>query len=244
MMLNRKQLPPFGVLNDIQLDIDEIKVYCEQQGYLNTSLYSDVKASANSDIKQILEANHYAKNNFFKEDDAPSLEGEKYVQLYLTGMDPSKRSKVFKLEEDNPKIRFRRLRKGDPHYLPEADEHNYGVRNDRVAGPLEKLLDIFKAPLARVRFAAMAPGFSIKPHTDYDPTYITRFHFPIVTNEKCVLGAEQNGVVTERHMPADGKLYFLNTGVKHWAVNNGETWRIHLLIDVKNQDDLANLKIF
>lgn len=243
-MLNRKQLPAFGVLQSLRFDIEKIRSYCEQKGFLDTTKYNDVKASANSDIKQILEANHYAKNNFFKEEDAPSLEGEKYVQLYLTGMDPAKRSKVFKLEEDNPKIRFRRLRPTDPHYLPEADEHNYGVRNERVAGPLEELLDSFKAPLARVRFAAMAPGFEIKPHTDYDPTYITRFHLPIVTNEKCRLFAEQNGNTIEKHMPADGRVYFLNTGVKHWAVNHGETWRIHILIDVKNQDDLPDLEFF
>ena len=240
-MLNRKQLPPFGVLDVPPFDIEEIRSYCEQQGFLDVNVYNDVKASANSDIKQILEANHYAKNNFFKEDEAPPLEGEKYVQLYLTGMDPSKRSKVFKLEEDNVKIRFQRLKKDSPHYLPEADEHNYGVRNERVAGPLEKFLDSFKAPLARVRFAAMAPGFEIKPHTDYDPTYITRFHLPIVTNEKCMFYTEYNGVKTERHMPADGKVYFLNSGIKHWAVNHGDTWRVHMLIDVKNQDDLVNL---
>jgi len=243
-MLNRKQLPPFGVLNVPPVDIEKIRSYCEQQGFLDISMYNDVKVSANSDIKQILEANHYAKNNFFKEEDAPSLEGEMYVQLYLTGMDPSKRSKEFKLEKDNVKIRFQRLKKDSPHYLPEADEHNYGVRNERVAGPLEKFLDSFKAPLARVRFAAMAPGFEIKPHTDYDPTYITRFHLPIVTNEKCMFFTEYNGVSTEKHMPADGKVYFLNSGIKHWAVNYGDTWRVHLLIDVKNQDDLVNLVNF
>jgi hypothetical protein len=243
-MLNRKQLPPFGVLDSPRFDIEEIVSYCKEQGFLDVSNYTDVKASANSDIKQILEANHYAKNNFFKEEDAAPLEGEKYVQLYLTGMDPAKRSKEFKLEPDNAKIRFRRLRPDDPHYLPEADEHNYGVRNERVAGPLEKLLDSFKAPLARVRFAAMAPGFEIKPHTDYDPTYITRFHLPLLTNKECLLYAEQNGVTVEKHLPVDGKVYFLNTGVKHWAVNRGDTWRIHILIDVKNQDDLENMKIF
>jgi len=243
-MLNRKQLPAFGVLDIPPFDIENIRSYCEKQGLLDINRYNDIKASAKSDINHTLQANHHACNSFFKEHDAPPLEGEKYVQLYLTGIDPSKRSIVFDPEPDNVKIRFRRLKKDSSHYLPEADEHNFGVRNDMVAGPIEDFLNSFKAPLARVRFAAMAPGFDIKPHTDYDPTYITRFHLPIITNDGCKFFAENKGVVQEKRMPADGRVYFLNAGIKHWAVNEGSTWRVHLLIDVKNQDDLSTLKVF
>ena len=43
------------------------------------------------------------------------------------------------------------------------------------------------------------------------------------------------------HFPADGKIYFLNTGHIHWAENNSDEERIHLIVDTKDQTDIDNL---
>ena len=44
------------------------------------------------------------------------------------------------------------------------------------------------------------------------------------------------------HFPADGRAYFFNTGLKHWAENNSKFPRIHLIVDLQSTDDLVNLK--
>ena len=47
----------------------------------------------------------------------------------------------------------------------------------------------------------------------------------------------KNGI-NKIHMPADGSVYFLNTGLTHWAENNGTEGRTHLVISLNGQDDL------
>ena len=44
--------------------------------------------------------------------------------------------------------------------------------------------------------------------------------------------------IQKMHMPADGSVYFLNTGMTHWAENNGDNGRIHLVISLNGQEDL------
>ena len=42
----------------------------------------------------------------------------------------------------------------------------------------------------------------------------------------------------KRHFPADGTVWFINPGVKHWAKNDGEEERIHLIVSVDSQEIL------
>ena len=42
------------------------------------------------------------------------------------------------------------------------------------------------------------------------------------------------------HMPADGSVYFFNSGIKHWVDNNGTESRLHLIIDTHGQEDLID----
>lgn len=240
--LKRRELPDFGYIPHITANVQSIVDFCAEKGYTNPDVYNDVKASANSDIKDWLVANEYCKNTFFKEENAPSLEGELYKQLYLTGMDPSKRRGSVVQQMTDVRFRKRRLDPSRPEYVPEADEHNFGVLNDRAEGPILDFLKQFKAPLARVRFAMLAPGFKIKPHIDYDPSYIVRYHVPLITDERAIAIIERNGVPNVKHLPADGKVYFFNSGFRHWVENNSEKWRLHLIVDVQNQDDLVDLQ--
>lgn len=240
-LLNRKQLPDFGVLGGKRVDIPELIAFCHEKGYLDPEVYNDGRASSNSAMKDFLYANEYCKNTFFKEALAESLEGTKYRQLYLTTMDDAKRKGPVEVEHRSMKHRLRRLDPDRPEYLPEADERNLGVLTGKVEGPIKKVLDMFKAPFARVRFAYLAPGFQVKPHIDYDPSYVTRYHIPMITNDKCIVCVNRKDEVRTVNFAADGRIYFLNTGHKHWVENNSDQWRLHLIIDVQNQDDLDTL---
>jgi hypothetical protein len=39
-------------------------------------------------------------------------------------------------------------------------------------------------------------------------------------------------------MPADGSIYFFNSGMVHWVSNNGTEPRLHLIVDTNGQEDL------
>lgn len=246
---NRKQLPPFGYLKDRNIDIKKLLSYCRENNLLNQEDYEDINVTKDnhptgSSYTAFVIANEFCKESFFKEDEAKHMEGQKYRQLYLTEFDKSKRSNAVTLKNTTIFERTKRLNPSDPRYLPEADERNYGMKNELATGLVGELLDSFKSPLARVRFAYLAPGFQIKPHVDYDPSYIVRFHIPLITNKQCTLGASVKNEKKEVHLPADGNIYFLNTGYKHWAANNSSDPRIHLIVDVQNQDDLHDLAEF
>jgi len=238
--LNRKQLPGFQKINK-KVDIARLQTYCKSNGYTNYDNFNDIKYSGNSKIKPFLVANTYCKNAFFKEDDAAPLEGEKYKQIYLTELDPKFNiNSETKLDQTHGNIfmRTKRLNVQSKKYIAEADEYNYTHKNSHVRDIFEEILNGFKSPVTRVRLAVIFPNFTIKPHVDYDPTYITRYHIPIFTNEKVTFGYKDKLGIHEYKMPADGNIYFFNSGLVHWVSNLGTEPRLHLIIDTNGQDDL------
>lgn len=239
-MRNRKNLPAYAKISKT-FDIEGLRAFCVQNGYTDYDTFNDIKYSANSKHQAFLVANECCKESFFKEEEAEFLEGELYKQLYLTDIDPSKlTTPKERLSETTHSIfsRSKRLDPNSPHYVPEADELNYTLRNHHVRGAFEEILDSFNSQVTRVRLAVLMPGMEIKPHVDYDPTYITRYHIPIFTNEDVVFGVREKGEDKEFTMPADGSVYFFNSGLLHWVSNNSDQPRLHLIVDTHGQDDL------
>lgn len=242
-MKNRKELPRFGFLTDKKVDTPRLLNHLMDQNLLDYAKYNDIKVSTNSKHRDFVIANEFNKNNFFKEEYAPSLEGEFYKQLYLTDFDVSKSSSKIILEKTSIFKRTKRLDPSKVEYLPEADELNYGVRNSLVSGILEEILDMFDSKVTRVRLAYLKENFEIKPHVDYDPSYIVRYHIPIITNDKVTMSVERNGNIASMYLPADGRIFFFNSGLKHWVSNNSDVGRLHLIIDVHGQSELEKLGI-
>jgi hypothetical protein len=240
---NRKELPRFGYLTNKIIDIDKLIHHLSTHDLLDWNKYNDIKVSADSVYSDFVKLNAFSKDTFFKESNAAPLEGDSYVQLYLTDFDEGERSNSVKAEYNISIFsRTKRLSRDSDIYSPEADELNYGIKNKHAAGILESIIDSFSGKITRVRLACLKSGFEIKPHIDYDPSYITRFHIPIITNESVRLYMKISGNVAEYHMPADGRIYFFNSGLVHWVKNNSEFDRLHLIVDVHGQQDLENLE--
>jgi hypothetical protein len=239
-MLNRKQLPALAKINK-KVDLQLLRQYIIDNHYDDYSMYNDIKYSGESNHQAFLVANKYSKESFFKESGAPLLEGEKYKQLYLTNIDPTLiKTDSTKLSDTHKNI-FTRTKRLDPTnslYIPEADELNYGLRNEHCAGIFDDILNMFKSKVTRVRLAVLSDHFEIKPHVDYDPSYITRYHIPIFNNDEVIYGFRVNKVDEEHHMIEDGSIYFFNGGHLHWVKNKGNLSRLNLIIDTHGQDDL------
>lgn len=238
---NRKELPNFGFLTQFKFDIQRLKNELNAEGLLNFDNYNDIKVSSNSKMRQFVISNSFSKNNFFKEESADYNEGEKYKQIYLTElfeMPADLETTQPVVNKDSIFFRQKRLDKNSDQYDYFADELNYGKRNAKVTSYLNEILDQFKSRVTRVRLAYLAPGFSIKPHVDYDPSYIARYHIPIITNSDCTMHIIRNNSEHTSHFEADGRVYFLNAGLKHWASNDSNEPRLHLIVDTHGQDDL------
>ena len=234
-LLDRKQLPAFMKL-PYKFDMEQILHAFDQ--FQDTTQYQDLNYN-NPDAAylQLGKEKEFHLNKFIREDEQGKGASDFYRQLSLTEYNgqpedivPSNTSiATYKTSAD----------KSSKHYNPILDERNYTRRKGICTGYWNTILDTFKAPITRTRFAYLAPNYSIKPHIDYNTTYSIRVHIPIVTNNRSFLCAyDYDGNIIKQHCPADGSVWFLNTGMRHWAENNGDTGRIHLIISLNGQDDL------
>lgn len=94
----------------------------------------------------------------------------------------------------------------------------------------------FNLSPARARVICLTAGQSSIWHTDApENVYAVRLHIPILTNEHCFFETK-----TEReHIPADGSAYFVYVNREHRVINGGDTDRFHLVIDVKDVDQVS-----
>ncbi len=237
-MKTRKELPAFFTLKR-KIDVQSVIDHCQQEGLLDYSNFNDIKKSADSKYQKFLIGNNFSKNSFFIAESEEPLEGELYKQLYLTEYFGPDATEV-KEKESSVKTRLQRIIPGSPNYVPELDEHNYGKRNQLCKGALKDVLDSFQSPPTRVRLAVLMPGMTIKRHRDYDPSYICRFHIPLITSEQVKFGMEVNGQEELFQMPANGSIYFFNSGLPHWVSNFSDQPRLHLIVDTNGQNDLES----
>lgn len=237
----RKELPCYGYIDGMTVDVPKVLKYLEDNNLLNFKEYNDIHLSNGGNFEGYVRAHEHVQNNYFKDADTPSLEGDKFRQIQLTQFDTSKSKGLPDIKPTTELERQKRLDPNSPNYLPEADEYNYGIRGPLVKGVLEEILDMFKGKITRARLAYLGCGHEIKPHYDYDTAYITRYHIALLTKPEVKFFTKRGGHVFERHFPADGRVYFLNAGYVHWVKNDSDGPRLHLIIDCAEQYDLDGL---
>ena len=227
---NRHDLPVISKL-DHKFDIDKLK---EE---LNLFSKNKIWDGLGSDYAHMCEAHTKLPKMFFKEKELDNVESvcdldwEKtsYQQLSLTEFDGtydlSQRTEISGSAWDT------RIAKKDP----KADERWYRKVKDDVPPYLREVLSTFEGS-HRTRFANLAAYSDVKPHIDYDTMYGIRLHIALDTNDKCFNGGwDKDGNEVKEHTPADGSVWFINPGVKHYAVNGGPTPRNHLIISIDSQ---------
>ena len=104
---------------------------------------------------------------------------------------------------------------------------------------VREMLRVFQCALGSVRFLRLAPGARIREHRDHDLTPeagLARMHVPIITNPQVEFFLDADRVDMQ-----PGECWYLNFSLPHWIENNGDTDRIHLVIDCKINDWLRAL---
>ena len=170
-------------------------------------------------------------------------------EIPLMSMSPEnmKKAEDFKIE-DIGKSKIERVRnksaKGD-NLPPTANEMLWDYPLDDYRGSYfeEAINANFKAEACRARIHLLEPGKDISPHIDYDPSYGVRVICPISGTEGVTNFFWYNGEKQEYNLPADGSVYFLNTGFKHAVENRGTENRIALVWTLKSQEDIECLAL-
>lgn len=104
---------------------------------------------------------------------------------------------------------------------------------------LREVLAAFACPLQAARLMRLAPGSTIKEHSDHDLRFedgSVRLHIPVVTND--AVDFRLNGT---RCVMAAGTCWYLRLSDPHSVANRGLTDRVHLVIDATANDWLRIL---
>ena len=157
-----------------------------------------------------------------------------------------------------PQVPGKKVYQGDGTYvvyLPVSKERNIGFWDQVKSYPedinhlwesiLKPVLENKILPLTGIAdpvivqadMARMPPKIGdTKFHTDtrINQRYARRYNIAVSTNTECWLyhySHDLNNGGTRDHI-SEGELWELNNKIMHTAVNHGDTWRTHLIIDV------------
>lgn len=233
---SRYELPVIGRL-DYRFDIDRLREEVAQ--FSENKIWDGL----GTDYASLCETHTKLPSMFFKASELAGIthvcdldwEHTSYQQLALTEFD-----NTYSLDQRTEKsgsVWDNRIAKHKFH----ADERYFRKVKQDVPVYLKELLSTFPGA-HRSRFANLAPNSKVKPHIDYDTLYGLRLHIALTTNDQCYNGGwDKNGNEIKFHIPADGSVWLVNPGVKHYAVNNGNTARNHLIISIDSQAVLSHL---
>jgi hypothetical protein len=152
---------------------------------------------------------------------------------------------------DDPAFITKPVEMSNKWQLEHIDE-NFSMQDTELRTKLfqaEKVLELFPGKLHRVRLMKLAPnGGELERHTDQvDPDSgvqngkVMRFHFPLITNDGVVFTMwGVDGKPKSANMKV-GECWYLDTRKPHQAINNGDTDRIHLVVDVEANDEVRGL---
>jgi len=127
-------------------------------------------------------------------------------------------------------------------YHPYYDERNYTIFTERATGYVREVLESFQSTTCRAAIVLLIPGQRITRHFDIGPEFIIRAHIPLWTNPGSRMGFKTAGGWQEYHLPADGGIYAVNTGIEHWAMNVGDEPRFQMRICLTSQEDTEGLE--
>lgn len=99
---------------------------------------------------------------------------------------------------------------------------------------IEKCIEAAGArELGRVFVAKLKPGGRVIPHQDYGmyADHFERFHLVLSSDKGNEFFVEENGHKESAHM-SPGQFFWFAHRATHWAVNNSERPRMHLIMDM------------
>ena len=107
---------------------------------------------------------------------------------------------------------------------------------------MDKILDKIPAEKERVRLMKLEAGTIIAKHTDkvdkdIRSGKIVRLHIPVITDENVRMFSWLSGGLVDFHM-AKGECWWLDVSSPHKVENNSDIDRVHLVVDIYNNDTI------
>jgi hypothetical protein len=98
----------------------------------------------------------------------------------------------------------------------------------------KEVIDTFKCEKEAIRLMDLPAGRSVNTHTDLNCGYedgVFRVHVPIITNESVCFTLDNHDLYMKY-----GEVWYTNVNLPHSVANEGQTNRVHLVIDCKRNE--------
>lgn len=239
----RKELGFFGALKNYRVNTDLLLSELIEHGLFIKSKWTAASKEAYNPENLFIQANSACKMNFNGDNDKTYQE----INLSVPNFKSSTLSDSDLTREGSMVYRVKRLDPNRKEFSEHASEASHTIDPRYNVGELGRLIKQFKGRTYRVRLASMAPNSEVRPHIDYDPSYVFRYHVVLRTHPDVFFGAHTRGHTSFVHLPRTGRVYWLNTGIVHSVVNSSSAERVHLLIDVDGsveQENIPSIEFF
>jgi len=161
-----------------------------------------------------------------------------YPEKLLSKIKTEREKYVGQLSTDEEKLQTRfNITTGDFNIMPDA------VKSSYIGEIYNQLADWHNANnsqhgrITRVHCVHMANGSGYRMHRDKQTTI--RYHVAVETNEYCYMFAQEQDEIRSVHIPADGRVWLLDTRTIHTALNlktntvpKEQLLRTHLIFSV------------
>lgn len=131
------------------------------------------------------------------------------------------------------------------YWDPGLDERVFSKETENNVGVFKEFDDYFRNKGYSTRRNALVrvmPHQFLSPHVDTGPDMIIRIQIPVITNKGCVMGFRNSKTDpwTVYHLEP-GYMYAVNSGLEHFARNDGDEERINFRICIEEFSVLEDL---
>jgi hypothetical protein len=198
--------------------------------------YYILQKKLNSGIKQKTSHLIYEREDISKNFPIQSG-GYEYLPITL-----SKNTSIDSCFKDKNKLEKSRILLNEEIQNSPFDERNYTDWPIDTPKSFLKEMSKIKGIISRTRFTVLKSCQKINPHIDHPLWISCRIHIPIQTNSEVFFNFFVNNRKYSYHLPADGSAYFLNTAYMHSVENNGNSDRVHLILNLNTAEDITFLR--
>lgn len=212
--IKKRNLPAFIELTHIIPNVEELITAFNQLSHRKNGAYELQFA----EIRDELAANFpFDKNG--------------YDYVVVTDIDEQYKIDI---KKESPIQMYKKVMRGQ---APALDCRNYVNFKDDIPKSVKIFLQQFKGQVSRTRFAVLKSKMTIYEHADNGVHHTIRIHVPLISDDKNLFFIKTANGLEHKYLEP-GKVYYTNTALPHFVINNSDIDRLHLVLSLNSLDDV------
>jgi len=213
--IKKRNLPAFIELPHIVPNVDDLIKSFDQLSHRKNNSYE----------MQFAEIRDELASNF-------PFEKNGYDYVVVTDIDEQYKIDI---KKESPIQMYKNVMRGK---APALDCRNYVNFKEDVPIAVREFLQQFKGQVSRTRFAVLKSKMTIYEHADNGIHHTIRVHVPLISDDKNLFFIRSANGIEYKYLEP-GKVYYTNTALPHFVINNSNIDRLHLVLSLNSLDDIV-----